>query len=63
VSEEDDPDYTRRIAEVLNRHGSGWVIGQVEAQIAEGKPSTKQVSEYEEVPASADPITDPRTDE
>ena len=47
MSEEDDANYRRRIAEVLNRRGFGWVIG---------KPSTKQVSEYEEVPASADPM-------
>jgi hypothetical protein len=41
---------------VLNRQGFGWVIAQAEAQIAEGKPSSKQVSEYERVPASADPM-------
>ena len=56
MSEEDDENYRRRIAEVLNRHGFGWVVGQAEAQIAEGKPSTKQVSEYEKVPASDDPM-------
>lgn len=56
MSEEDDANYRRRISEVLNRHGFGWVIGQVEAQIAEGKPSSKQVSERETLPFSADPM-------
>jgi hypothetical protein len=34
VSEEDDAHYRRRISEVLNRHGFGWVVAQAEAQIA-----------------------------
>jgi hypothetical protein len=45
VSEEDDANYRRRIGEVLNRHGFEWVVVQAEAQIAEGKPSSKEVSE------------------
>jgi hypothetical protein len=47
MSEEDDAIYRRRLSDVLGRHGFGWVVQQVEAQIAEGKPISKQVSEPE----------------
>lgn len=47
MSEEDDREYRRRISEVLLRHGFEWVVTQAETQIAEGKPSSKQVSERE----------------
>jgi hypothetical protein len=47
MSEEDDEEYRRRISEVLIRHGFEWVVTQAETQIAEGKPSSKQVSERE----------------
>jgi hypothetical protein len=56
MAEEDDADYRRRIGEVLIEHGFAWVVAQAEAQIAEGKPSSKQVSEREYVPPSADPM-------
>jgi hypothetical protein len=36
--------------------GFGWIVGQAQAQIAEGKPSIKHVSEYERVPVSDNPI-------
>jgi hypothetical protein len=36
--------------------GFGWIVGQAQAQIAEGKPSIKHVSEYERVLVSDDPI-------
>jgi hypothetical protein len=39
---------------VLNRHGFEWVVAQAEAQIAEGKPSSKEVSERDSVQVSAD---------
>lgn len=56
MGEEDDANYRRRISEVLIRNGFGWVVTQAEAQIAEGKPSSKQVAEREFFPASADPL-------
>jgi hypothetical protein len=56
VSEEDDAEYRRRIINALNRHGFSWVVAQAEAQIAEGKPSAKQVSEREAVPFAQDPL-------
>lgn len=56
MAEEDDSQYRRRIAEVLIRHGFGWVVAQAEAQIAEGKPSSKQVSEREFVHVTQDPL-------
>jgi hypothetical protein len=52
VSEADDAAYRRRIGEVLERHGFRWVLEQAEAQIAEGKPSSKEVSERESVSAA-----------
>lgn|SRR5579862_516740 len=54
MSEEDDAEYRRRIGEVLEAHGFGWVVAQAEAQIAEGKPASKQVSEREIFQVSAD---------
>jgi hypothetical protein len=45
MPEEDDAEYRRRIVGVLENHGFGWVVAQAEAQIAEGKPASKQVSE------------------
>jgi hypothetical protein len=56
MREEDDANYRRRISDVLVRHGFGWVVTQAEAQIAEGKPSSKQVSERESFPVLADGI-------
>jgi hypothetical protein len=56
VAEEDDAAYRREINEVLRRHGFAWVAEQAEAQIAEGKPSSKQVSEREVPRAAADPM-------
>ena len=56
VSEEDDAAYRRQISDILRRHGFGWVVEQAEAQIAEGKPSSKQVSEHEIFRAEADPM-------
>jgi hypothetical protein len=47
MSEEDDAEYGRRIREVLEERGFGWVVAQAEAQIAAGKPSSKQVYERE----------------
>jgi hypothetical protein len=47
MSEEDDAEYRRRIGEVLEERGFGWVVAQAEVQIAEGKPASKQVSEHE----------------
>jgi hypothetical protein len=45
MSPEDADEYSRRISDVLRQNGFGWVVDQVEAQIADGKPSYKQVSE------------------
>lgn len=45
MSEADDANYRRRITDVLLSHGFGWVVAQAEAHIAEGKPTSKQVSE------------------
>jgi hypothetical protein len=47
VSEEDDAVYRKRISEVLIEHGFDWVVAQAEAEIADGKPLTKQVTEPE----------------
>jgi hypothetical protein len=56
VSDEDDAAYRRRITEVLERHGFGWVVQQAEAEFAEGKPVVKQVSEQERFFPDADPL-------
>jgi hypothetical protein len=56
MAEEDDADYWRRVREVLIEHDFAWVVAQAEAQIAEGKPNAKQVSEREHIPPSADPM-------
>lgn len=56
MSEEDDAAYRREISDVLRRHGFAWVAEQAEAQIAEGKPSSKQVSEREVPRVDADPM-------
>jgi hypothetical protein len=53
VSVEDADEYRRRIGEVLRRHGFGWVLEEVEAQIGEGKPSSKQISERYTPPADS----------
>jgi hypothetical protein len=45
MTPEDADAYRRRISEVLRQNGFGWVVEHAEAQIAEGKPSYKQVSE------------------
>lgn len=45
MSEEDDANYRRRISDVLNERGFGWVVAQAETQIAEGKPTSRQISE------------------
>jgi hypothetical protein len=55
MSEEHDAEYRRRISEVLSEHGFGWVVAQAEAEIAEGKQSTKQVAEEDEVSVLTDP--------
>jgi hypothetical protein len=47
VSEEDDIAYRRRISEVLARNGFQWVVEQADAQIADGKVSSKAVFERE----------------
>ena len=54
MAQEDDADYRRRIVDVLEAHGFGWVVAQAEAQIAEGKPASKQVSEPEILRVSED---------
>jgi hypothetical protein len=56
MSEEDDAAYRRQISDILRRHGFGWVVEQAEIQIAEGKPSSKQVSEREIFRAETDPM-------
>jgi hypothetical protein len=56
VSEEDDADYRRRLSEVLETYGFGWVVQEAEAQIAEGKVSLKQVSEQETFNPAIDPM-------
>lgn len=45
MAEEEDADYRRRLSEVLLRHGFDWVVQQAEIQFAEGKPTSKEVSE------------------
>lgn len=47
MSEEDDADYRRSISRVLRAHGFGWVVDQVESQIAAGKSIDRQVSDRE----------------
>src|SRR3954469_12327416 len=54
--EDDDSEYRRRIAQLLEKYGFGWVVEQAEAQVAEGKPTSKQVSEREIRPAALDPM-------
>ena len=50
---DDDAQYRRRISEVLTHNGFGWVVTQAEAQIVEGKPSSKQVAEPETIRSRA----------
>lgn len=47
MTEEECAEYRRRIVEVLRLHGFDWVVAQTDAEIANGKQSTKQVSERE----------------
>jgi hypothetical protein len=56
VPEEDDAAYRRRIAEALVQNGFEWVVEQADSQIAEGKASTKQVSEQQSFHPAADPM-------
>lgn len=57
MADDDDAEtYRRRLSEVLRRHGFGWVVDQAEIQIAEGKPSSKQVSEREPISVVSDPM-------
>ena len=56
MAEEDDANYRRRLSDVLTRHGFAWVVTQAEIQIAEGKPSAKQVSERQTFTAADDAL-------
>lgn len=58
--DDDTPMYRRRLGEVLRAHGFGWVVEQSEAQIAEGKPNPKQVSERQTFPVDSDPLFEVR---
>jgi hypothetical protein len=50
VTGEDSAEYRRRIADLLVLNGFDWVVAQTDAEIAEGKQSSKQVSERETSP-------------
>lgn len=45
MAEEDPSIYRRILSRILIESGFGWVVDHSEAQIAEGKPTSKQVSE------------------
>lgn len=55
AEEDDDAEYRRRLNEVLRASGFAWVVDQADAQIAEGKPSAKQISEREASRVEDDP--------
>jgi hypothetical protein len=56
MADDEDEIYRRRISDLLINYEFDWVLAQAEAQIAEGKPSSKQVSEQETFSVLADPM-------
>jgi len=50
VAGRDDVAYWERLTSILEARGFGWVVEQAEAQIAEGKPTSKDVLERQSYP-------------